>query len=44
MVGAVPVVSGQTGTQAFCASQDGVIKYERTGSFEDCRAYGNPLR
>jgi type IV pilus assembly protein PilA len=34
----------QTGTQAFCASQDGVIKYERTGSFEDCRAYGNPLR
>jgi type IV pilus assembly protein PilA len=41
---AYPVVPQQTGTRAFCTDESGVIKFDRTGSAQDCMANGLALQ
>ena len=40
---AVPHTLNQTGTRAFCSTEDGVIRYNRTGSAAECIEHGEPL-
>jgi type IV pilus assembly protein PilA len=41
---AYPVVRQQTGTRAFCSDESAVIKFDRTGSAQDCMANGLALQ
>ncbi len=41
---AYPVVRQQTGTQAFCSDESAVVKFDRTGSAQDCMANGSALQ
>ncbi|MGA9508421.1 MAG: DUF4190 domain-containing protein [Candidatus Sulfotelmatobacter sp.] len=41
---AYPVVRAQTGTRAFCSDELAVVKFDRTGSAQDCIASGTTLQ
>ena len=41
---AYPVARQQSGSRAFCADESGIIKFDRTGSAQDCIANGSRLR
>jgi type IV pilus assembly protein PilA len=41
---AYPVSRNQTGVRAFCSDETGVIKFDPSGSPDDCLANGEPLR
>ncbi len=41
---AYPVVRQQTGARAFCSDESAVIKFDRTGSPQDCMANGSALQ
>jgi type IV pilus assembly protein PilA len=43
-IAAYPVVRDQTGTRAFCSDESAVVKFDRTGSPQDCIANGTTLR
>ena len=41
---AYPVSRNQSGVRAFCSDETGVIKFDASGSPDDCLANGEPLR
>jgi type IV pilus assembly protein PilA len=40
---AYPITRGQTGTRAFCSDESAVVRFDRTGSPQDCMANGTTL-
>ena len=41
---AYPVSRNQSGVRAFCSDESGVVKFDASGSPDDCLANGEPLR
>ena len=41
---AYPVVRQQTGARAFCSDESALVKFDRTGSPQDCMANGSALQ